>query len=246
MDSAVIPSSEMSLDYTVRESSKAKHVSLKMSIKGDLEVIVPKGFDQKRIPEILQRKQRWIERVSRRMATQQALVGTDVLVEQPQQIVLQAIAQTWQVEYHPTRRTGIVIQERPNSVLILQGNTADSDYCKAALQQWVAHKARLHLPPWLQTVSKKLKLPFNQVSIRQQKTIWGSCSIRKTVSLNCKLLFLPSELVHYVLVHELCHTIHLNHSKDFWELVGRHEPNYKTLDDSLRDARYFVPWWMEQ
>lgn len=246
MDGAVILYSEMSLDYIVRESSKAKHVSLKMSIKGDLEVIVPKGFDQKRIPEILQRKQRWIERVSRRMATQQALVGTDVLVEQPQQIALQAIAETWQVEYQPTPKTGIFVQEKPNKLLLLQGNTSDPNYCRAALQQWVARKARLHLPPWLQTVSKKLKLPFQQVSIRQQKTIWGSCSIRKTVSLNSKLLFLPSDLVHYVLVHELCHTVHLNHSKDFWELVGRHEPNYKILDDSLRDARYFVPWWMEQ
>lgn len=217
-----------------------------MSIRGDLEVIVPKGFDQKRIPEILQRKQQWIERVARRMATQQALVGTEVLVEQPRQIALQAIAETWQVKYQPTHQAGIIFQEKPNLLLVLQGNTTDSDYCKAALQQWVAHKARLHLPPWLQTVSKTIKLPFKQVSIRQQKTIWGSCSIRKTVSLNSKLLFLPSELVHYVLVHELCHTIHLNHSKDFWELVGRYEPNYKTLDDSLRDARYFVPWWMEQ
>ncbi len=235
----------MSLDYTVRESSKAKHVSLKMSIKGDLEVIIPKGFDRKRIPEILQRKQRWIERVAHRMATQQALAGTNVLEEQPRQIALQAIAETWTVEYQPIQQSCITIQEKPHSVLVLKGNTNDPAYCKIALQQWVAHKARLHLPPWLHTVSKEVELPFKQVSIRQQKTIWGSCSIRKTVSLNAKLLFLPDGLVRYVLVHELCHTIHLNHSKDFWELVGRHEPNYKTLDDSLRDARYFVPWWME-
>jgi predicted metal-dependent hydrolase len=236
----------MSLDYTIRESPKAKHVSLKMSIKGDLEVIVPKGFDQNRIPEILQRKKGWIERVARRMATQQALAGRDVAVEQPRQIALQAIAETWQVEYAPTPQKHLQILEHPNKTLILQGNTGDIDYCKAALQQWLAHKAHAHLPPWLRTVSQDVKLPFTRVSIRKQKTIWGSCSLRKTISLNSKLLFLPKDVVRYVFVHELCHTVHLNHSKDFWALVGKHEPNYEALDANLRDARYLVPWWMEK
>ncbi|MDX2229329.1 MAG: SprT family zinc-dependent metalloprotease [Leptolyngbyaceae cyanobacterium bins.349] len=236
----------MSPDYTVRESSKAKHVSLKMSITGDLEVIVPKGFDQKRIPEILRSKQRWIERVVQRMAAQQSLAGVDISADRPQQITLQAIAETWQVEYQLTPQATIQILEKPHQHLILRGNINDLDYCKAALQQWIAHKARLHFPLWLQKLSREVQLPFKHVSIRRQKTIWGSCSIRKTISLNSKLLFLPQPLVRYVLVHELCHTIHLNHSADFWALVGQHEPNYQALDASLRDARYLVPWWMEQ
>lgn len=236
----------MSLDYIVRESSKAKHVSLKMSIKGDLEVIVPKGFDQKRIPEILQSKQRWIERVVRRMATQQALAGTDIVAERPQRIALQAIAEDWQVKYQPGKPSIVQIREQAQHKLLLQGNIDDIELCKAALQRWVIHKAEKHLSPWLQTVSQEINLPFKGVSVRQQKTIWGSCSIRKTISLNCKLLFLPRALVRYVLVHELSHTIHLNHSRDFWNLVGQYEPDYQALDASLRDARYLVPWWMEE
>lgn len=236
----------MSLDYTVRESSKAKHVSLKMSITGDLEVIVPKGFDRRRIPEILRSKQRWIERVARRMVTQQTQAGTDVLAERPNRIALQAIAQTWQVEYQTASHAGVRIIERSGHRLVLQGDTTNLETCKAALQQWIASKAKLYLPSWLQKVSQEIHLPFQQVSIRQQKTIWGSCSVRKTISLNCKLLFLPKSLVRYILVHELCHTVHLNHSRDFWALVGQHEPDYRSLDASLRDARYLVPWWMEQ
>lgn len=236
----------MSLDYIVRESSKAKHVSLKMSIKGNLEVIVPKGFDQKRIPEILQSKQRWIERVVHRMATQQALAGTDVVAERPQRIALQAIAEDWQVEYKPGKPSVVQVREQAQNNLLLQGNVDDIETCKAALKRWVGHKAEKHLPPWLQIISQEVRLPFKRVSVRQQKTIWGSCSIRKTISLNAKLLFLPADLVRYVLVHELSHTIHLNHSRDFWNLVGENEPNYEALDGSLRDARYLVPWWMEE
>lgn len=216
-----------------------------MSIKGDLEVIVPKGFDRKRIPEILRSKQDWIERVVRRMVTQQAQAGVDVLAERPQKIMLQAIGETWRVDYQPTQKPEVQIGERANRRLTLRGNITDIDRCKAALQHWVARKAQLHLPPWLQTTSQDVNLPFHGVSIRHQKTIWGSCSIRKTISLNCKLLFLPSTLVRYVFVHELCHTVHLNHSRDFWALVSQHEPDYPTLDANLRDARYLVPWWME-
>jgi predicted metal-dependent hydrolase len=236
----------MSLDYTVRESPKAKHVSLKMSIQGNLEVIVPKGFDRKRIPEILQRKQQWIDRVVQRMATQQAIAGADLSEDRPERIALAAIAETWHVEYATSQKPGVRLLERPGHRLMIQGDVSNPEVCKAILQQWIAHKARLHLPPWLHRVSKETKLPFQQVSIRRQKTIWGSCSVRKTISLNSKLLFLSSDLVRYVLTHELCHTIHLNHSDDFWNLVGKHEPNYETLDASLRDARYLVPWWMEQ
>ncbi len=246
VDSEVCLYYKMPLDYTIRESPKAKHVSLKMSIKGDLEVIIPKGFDKKRIPEILRSKQRWIERVTRRMVDQQALAGSDVSADRPRRISLQAIGEVWKVEYRPTRQPGIRISEQANFKLVLQGDTENADLCRAALQQWVAQKSQIHLLPWLSTVSKELKLPFKAGSIRHQKTIWGSCSIRKTISLNCKLLFLPKHLVRYVFVHELCHTIHLNHSQDFWKLVGKHESDYEALDAGLRDARYLVPWWMEQ
>lgn len=217
-----------------------------MSITGDLEVIVPKGFDRKRIPEILRSKQRWIERVVQRMSAQQQLAGPEVAATQPTQINLQAIAETWEVNYEPTSKSTISLVEKPKHRLILRGNTQQMDYCKAALQQWVAQKAQVILLPWLAAISQEVKLSYQNAAIRQQKTIWGSCSIRKTISLNSKLLFLPDAIVRYVLVHELCHTVYLNHSPDFWALVGHHEPAYKALDASLRDARYLVPWWMEQ
>jgi predicted metal-dependent hydrolase len=232
--------------YTVRESRKAKHVSLKISVSGNLEVIVPQGFDQKHIPAIVQRKQRWIERVTRRMEDRQVLAGLDTTNALPEQIDLRAIAETWQVEYHTTQIPGIRVVEKPNSNLLLFGNISDQETCKVALQRWVSRKAELHLFPWLRSVSQELDLPFGKALIRKQKTRWGSCSSTKTISLNCKLLFLPHPLVRYVFIHELCHTIHLNHSSRFWALVDSYEPDYQQFDDGLRDARGYVPLWMEE
>ncbi|UBF28295.1 M48 family metallopeptidase [Kovacikia minuta CCNUW1] len=233
-------------NYTVRESRRAKHVSLKISVAGSLEIIVPPGFDQKHIPEILQRKQPWIKRITEQMRHQQALAGVETSEKLPNQIDLRAIAETWQVEYRTTQLPGIRITEQPSFKLILSGDTANQDTCKLALQRWTTRKARVHLIPWLKSVSKEFDLPFEQTLIRKQKTRWGSCSSAKTISINCKLLFLPDSLVRYVFIHELCHTIHLNHSSRFWNLVGNYEPHYQQLDDSLRDARCYVPLWMEE
>jgi predicted metal-dependent hydrolase len=231
--------------YTVRESRRAKHVSLKISSTGDLEVVIPPGFDRQRIPAIVQRKQNWIERVTRRIESQQAIANLDRKAPLPQQITLRSINADWQVEYCASNLTGVRLVEQKACQVVLYGNIANHELCQSSLQQWIAHRARIHLVPWLSKVSKELKLPFKRATIRRQKTIWGSCSGQKSISLNSKLLFLPDDLVRYVFIHELCHTIHLNHSSDFWTLVGKHEPNYQRLDDSLRDARYWVPVWMD-
>ncbi|MGA7932679.1 MAG: SprT family zinc-dependent metalloprotease [Kovacikia sp.] len=233
-------------NYTVRESRRAKHVSLKISMAGSLEIIVPPGFDQKHIPDILQRKQPWIDRIIQRMQDRQALAGVETSEALPQQILLRAIAEIWQVEYHTTPLPGIRVTEQPSFKLALFGNIDDQETCKIALQRWVSRKAHGHLVPWLKSVSKELRLPFEQTLIRKQKTRWGSCSSSKTISINCKLLFLPNNLVRYVFIHELCHTVHLNHSSRFWNLVGKYEPYYQQIDNSLRDARCYVPLWMEE
>ncbi|MBW4473123.1 MAG: M48 family metallopeptidase [Stenomitos rutilans HA7619-LM2] len=231
--------------YTVRESHKAKHVSLKVSVAGSLEVVVPQGYDQTAIPAILQRKQRWINRVTQQVETRHALVGIEPADKLPVQLCLRAIEQTWQIDYCPTQLPGVRAIEQPDLNLMLFGQTADQSACSEMLKQWVIGKAQKHLLPWLRTVSQELELPFETASVRGQKTRWGSCSSRQTISLNCKLLFLPSELVRYVLIHELCHTVHLNHSSAFWALVAHYEPCYQQLDAGLRDARYHVPLWME-
>ncbi|XHX78280.1 MAG: M48 family metallopeptidase [Stenomitos frigidus ULC029] len=238
-DIAMLPS------YTVRESPKAKHLSLKVSVAGSLEVVVPKGYDRTTIPAILQRKQRWIDRVTQQIETRHALSGSELSDNLPEHLCLRAIAQTWQVDYSPTALPGVRAVEQADLRLTLFGQVTDQMACKSALRSWVIGKAQKHLLPWLRTISQELELPFATASVRGQKTRWGSCSSRQTISVNCKLLFLPNELVRYVLIHELCHTVHLNHSTAFWALVAQKEPNYRQLDAALRDARYHVPLWME-
>ncbi len=76
---------------------------------------------------------------------------------------------------------------------------------------------------------------YTSITIRDQKSRWGSCSSRGTLSFNYLLIFAPPKVLDYVVVHELCHLTHMNHSKNFWNMVAEIMPEYKTYKDWLRE-----------
>ena len=75
---------------------------------------------------------------------------------------------------------------------------------------------------------------YGRISIRNQKTRWGSCSSLGNLNFNYRLFFMPDELMDYVIVHELCHRIHMNHSKQFWKEVEKYYPEYRKAQNVLR------------
>lgn len=105
--------------------------------------------------------------------------------------------------------------------------------------------ARHFLPPMLASYAHLHNLHYQRVSIRGQRTRWGSYSSSGTLSLNYKLLFLRRELVSYVLLHELAHTRYLDHSEAFWRLLRQLDVNARKLDGELRVSGSQVPPWLE-
>ena len=105
-------------------------------------------------------------------------------------------------------------------------------------------KARTLLVARLEELAKKHGFTYNRVFIRNQKTRWGSCSAKGNISLNYKLLFMPVELVDHVILHELTHTRHLNHSASFWDLLEQHDPNTHQHRKALRRAGRELPGWL--
>lgn len=76
---------------------------------------------------------------------------------------------------------------------------------------------------------------YTRITIRNQKTRWGSCSSTGTLSFNYRLMFAPPRVLDYVVVHELCHLTHMNHSRDFWNLVASVMPDYKQYKAWLKE-----------
>ncbi len=81
---------------------------------------------------------------------------------------------------------------------------------------------------------------FNNISIRDQKTKWGSCSSSGNLSFNYRICFLPDNLSDYIVVHELCHLKILNHSKYFWQKVEESIPNYRDLRKNIKEYSYML------
>ena len=104
-------------------------------------------------------------------------------------------------------------------------------------KHYVLHKeeARELIVARLAHYNLHYQLSWNRVAIRNQRRCWGSCSAKKNLNFNYKLLFLPPHLCDYIIVHELCHLVHLHHGQTFWDLVADEVPNYKDCILELRE-----------
>ena len=230
--------------YILRISKKAKHIRFQVSVEKGLEIVVPKRFNASRVPLLVEKNSQWIERAFQKAKTFQGLIGPVPAWKMPEEITSLALGLTWRVLTLRADMKSVFVRETSATTLVLHGATDDAAPCQTALKGWLTHKAADDLIPWLKRVSDETGLSYSAVSIRQQQTRWGSCSSRRLISLNARLLFLPPDLVTYVLVHELCHTKHLNHSPRFWLLVEAYLPDYRQFDRQLRNGGRYMPGWL--
>lgn len=106
---------------------------------------------------------------------------------------------------------------------------------KSARRDYLKYKeeARAALAQKTEHFSNAFGFKFNKISIRDQKTCWGSCTKKGNLNFNYKILFLPQKIQDYIVVHELCHLRELNHSKNFWGLVALAVPDYALIKKEL-------------
>lgn len=225
--------------YTVRKSSRAKRATIRILPGRGVEVVLPPGISQDFAAEFVRAKAAWIQRALRRMSLDAPEVSL-----LPGKITLQAISRAYGVRYATGVNPPLRLRENAETLQFLGATTQEHErqHC-ALLQYWLKSKAREHLVPWVRRLETECGLCCGAVQVRLQRTRWGSCSGRKTLSLNAALLFLPPDQTRYVLLHELCHTRHLNHSPQFWELLCRVEPAARALDRALNQGWSHVPAW---
>lgn len=117
-------------------------------------------------------------------------------------------------------------------VIFLSENRAAAP--KVVLGTWLKAYSKKFILKRVQELAQIYGFSYNRVSIREQSTRWGSCSSEKNLNFNWKLILAPPEILDYVIIHELAHTVELNHSKSFWNLVEKVMPNYREYRNWLR------------
>ena len=239
------PSTSHSISYKVRVSRRARHARLKFSPYDGLIVIVPVGFDRKLVPGLIESNKAWITKMQRTFAEHRSDDVAMTARALPERVELTGIGQSWSVIYRHEefQRPGIQICEQGGADVELSGAVGNHALCREALEGWLKHRAHIHLGAQLMSLVSEHGFSVSGLSFRKQRSRWGSCSSKGRISLNLKLLFLPPELVRYIMIHELCHTLHMNHSKQFWGAVARFDPDWQEHDRRMKHAWQYVPAW---
>ncbi len=149
----------------------------------------------------------------------------------------------WTIEYRTGRSAAVRISSPADGVLHATGAVDDAAPLRAALRRWLKRRAQPVLDERIRELAGKHGFRFARLTIRHQRSRWGSCSSHGTISLNAKLMFVPCELVDHVLLHELCHTIHPHHGDAFYKLLSRLVPNHRRQRIALREAWITLPDW---
>jgi hypothetical protein len=232
------------IPYTIRVSRRARYARLKISPHEGLIVVVPEHFDKKRVPELVESRREWITKVQGSFERRRLAGVSDTGQALPSRLELNGIGEAWRVSYRSASLQRFSVREASDDELLVSGPVHDEAACRRALESWLKRRADLKLVPQLERIASIHGFTFSAVSVRKQRSRWGSCSSSGRISLNLKLLFLPPLLVRYIMVHELCHTRHMNHSRRYWGEVGRFDPDYASHDREMTHAWRFVPGWL--
>ena len=230
--------------YTVKRSYRAKYPRIVIKPKGhvpSLEIVIPAKFDESEIPYFIEENKSWIQKTWEKQMKKSAIRLSSMNL--PVSIPLSAINETWGLERDESIEESIL--EWDHGVLKLSPKT-DISVAVSLLKQWLCGKAKFHLMPGLWRLADKHGFSeLKGVRIRCQKTIWASCTQKGVISLNCKILFLPSHLVKHIFLHELCHLREMNHSARFHSLLQKLDENAKINAASVKDQWLYVPGWIE-
>ena len=115
------------------------------------------------------------------------------------------------------------------------GESVESEYLTNEEIKKLADKALQHIPKRVSYYAKQIGVTYGKITIRNQKTRWGSCSSKGNVNFNYQLYYMPRELMDYVIIHELSHRRHMNHSAEFWQEVEKYCKTYRECRKKLRD-----------
>lgn len=249
MDLLAAPSGE-DPEPRVRVSGRARRLSIRVYPDARVEVVVPPRARPREIERFVASHRDWIDE----KRTQALRHRPAPQPFPPEMVDLRATGERFRLQLAGgTGRLALaeLIRDGRENVLRVSGHgdvhgpvDGNGRALRQKLRDWLMKAARERLEPRVAALAAATGVPYTRVAIRRQRSRWGSCSVRGTISLNCCLLFQRAEVVDYLVVHELMHVKHMNHSARFWQAVERHCAAWRELDRELVQGWRHVPRWV--
>ena len=208
------------ISYRFRVSLKARYMRLQISSSG-LELILPRGVALTEGERFVAKKTDWIKKHLELVKPSQKFLflGSELKIKQEFELFS---------KHHKVRYS--------NSELKIVSPSGSKSDVKKIYSAWLRQQAKEYIATRAYKLARKNNFVVNKISIRGQTTRWGSCSSKYNLSFNFKLMQFRQEVIDYVIFHELCHLIEMNHSKSFWSLLKKFCPDYKLLKRELKNA----------
>lgn len=191
-----------------------KHARLRVSEDGSVRVLVPFTFTEADITALVEKKARWVER-GRKFFQQKSRIDLH-----RNQLLL--YGNRYAYFYDTTYERKIQLDHQHRTIRAKR-NLLDP----TTQERWYKAVARKHLLARTEELAARLNLPYHALYVRSQRKKWGNCSADKNISLNWRLIKAPMFVIDYLIVHELVHTLVMNHTNKYWTLLKSHYPDYK-------------------
>jgi predicted metal-dependent hydrolase len=223
--------------WSVRQSARARRLSVRVFRHGGVEIVVPPRTSPQRVSAFVSEHREWIERQRRRSAPPLHWPLP------PASLSLSAVGEHWRI-IRGESAGRVRVRELVSQELQLLGALSELEPLRRAMVAWLTQRAHRRFDAPLRALGAQMGVDPGRLQVRCQRTRWGSCSRRGTISLNLCLLFQTPEVLRYLMIHELAHLRHMNHSSHFWADVARQEPDWKSLDRELLQGWRRVPSWI--
>lgn len=220
------------IPYEERRSKRAVRITIRVH-PDKVTVSVPSRLSSARVQELLKSKHSWI---LKNWLIEQEKMGEESL-QDGSTVPFLGINHSLIVQTHSRKR--IVVELKDKSIYVqlpeIVPEAERSEQVRMCLLKWYRAQAARVFQERLEFFSRRMGVKYKEFRIKELKSKWGSCSSKGNINLNWKLALAPLNVLDYVVVHELAHLVHLNHSKDFWQLVERYFPDFKACKKWLRD-----------
>lgn len=207
------PLNQEPFEYEVRRAPRASRVRVSVEPDGRVVVLLPPRAADREAAAAVRELRPWIERRVREAAQRRQRMARPPGVVPYLGEELRLLPEHGRVRVH-----------RRGDALLVPGDAA---LHAEAIERWYRRAARAEIEPRLEEAVLALGRQFTALTIRNQRTRWGSCSSTGAMSFNWRLMLAPEPVLDYVVWHEACHLVHMDHSPRFWGLLERHRPGYR-------------------
>jgi predicted metal-dependent hydrolase len=211
------------VEYALRVSTKARRLRLVIRAGSGLEVVVPRGMPVRSHEAFVQEKAAWIIQTLDRLRDTKTVPETPSLSDGSR---VRYAGRELTLRLRDGTRTGHYRAALREDSLHLSVPELEQAVIRRALEHWYRRQAEAVFTERLALHNRVYQFRYGRVSVKAQKTRWGSCSKQGNLNFNWRLLLAPIAVLDYVVVHELCHLREMNHGSKFWQLVALGCPEY--------------------